>query len=344
MIVIRADINHNIGIGHIKRCITLADSIVKHDCSVCFIVGASGKKYIKYLTNYNVMWLDNDIELNEQMDAERTIDLLQKQRIMKSWIVVDNYKLNYKWERCIGNAGYYVAVIDDYRTRKHCADILISDNDHPFDPALNQIDKSSKVLAGKKYALIGPEYYYADNCSIGNLHLNHLLITYGGSDPTNETVKILNALRIFRDANKKLFNIQRIDVVVGPANRDIDDIIESAHYLDCVVHNAPESLHQLMKDSDLVFTSGGNSLIEALALRKPCVVTSTSDNQQTIISQLVEENAIYLLGSYFELNKNNIAQKLPNILNRYRDMVQNIASRDMYDIYGADRIVKEMIN
>ncbi len=131
---------------------------------------------------------------------------------------------------------------------------------------------------------------------------------------------------------------------MGPANRDIDNIIESACYLNCEIHNAPEGLSHFMKDADLVFTSGGNSLIEALALRKPCVVTVTSNNQQVAVDQLCKENSIYVLGNYINLDKNNIAQNLIDIFGGYRRMIKNIALRDMYDTYGADRIIKEMIN
>jgi UDP-2,4-diacetamido-2,4,6-trideoxy-beta-L-altropyranose hydrolase len=348
MIVIRVDISYKIGIGHVKRCITLANGIVKYGSNVCFVVGESGRKYIKYFRDYSVIWIDNDIGIDEQVDAEKTINLLKERGVTRSWMVVDNYKLNYKWERCISEAGYHVAVIDDYRDRRHHADILISDIDYPFDPALNQIDKSSKTLTGKRYALIEPEYHQADSFNAKNTHLNHLLITYGGSDPTNETVKILNALRVFK--NKKTFDIRHVDVIIGPANKDVDNIIKSAHNLNlnlnlnCLVHNAPESLHQFMKNADLIFTSGGNSLIEALALKKPCVVTMTADNQQMAIDQLDQEGVVCLLGSHIDLDENNIVKKLFNIFKKHNNIAKNIATRCMYDVFGADRITREMMD
>ena len=45
------------------------------------------------------------------------------------------------------DAGHRLCVIDDFRDRRHHADLLVSDAETPFDPAMNDLAVTARVLA-----------------------------------------------------------------------------------------------------------------------------------------------------------------------------------------------------
>ena len=75
---------------------------------------------------------------------------------------------------------------------------------------------------------------------------------------------------------------------------------------DAIVHKALPSLEPLMREADLVLTAGGNSMVEALALRKPCIVTVTGDNQALVVGELDAEGVIRSLGVHATVTPDDV--------------------------------------
>ena len=61
------------------------------------------------------------------------------------------------------------------------------------------------------------------------------------------------------------------------------------------MHRSPIGLADLISQSDLVFTAGGNTLLECVALCRPTIVTA-ADNQNAITEKLERLNVIKVSG------------------------------------------------
>ena len=79
-------------------------------------------------------------------------------------------------------------------------------------------------------------------------------------------------------------------------------------------------------------------MVEALTMRKPCLVTVTSDNQALMVNQLVEQSAIISLGDHATVDSENISNALIDILSKYEQVANNFVSQSIFDHLGASRV------
>lgn len=287
---------------------------------------------VSYLSEVGLQGAD------EQHDADATLRGLGVVG-QSDWIVVDHYGLGRSWERIVGEAGYLVAAIDDLRTRPHHADLVISDSASPFDPLLNHSPSPARFLVGAPYALIGSDYSLAQRLPVERVQ--RVLVTYGSADLTGQTALAVEALGRLA-AEGALSSDVLIDVVIGPHNPRAQALVAAAHSYGFNAHLSPAGLATLMKLSDLVVTAGGNSLTEALALLRPCVVTVTADNQQLMVSKLQEMGLIVFAGEGFSMGVARLAAGIGEAIRSANALWQRIAAAQPFDCLGARRISEVM--
>ena len=348
IVLIRVDANPTIGLGHLSRCMTLARQLCADGYDVQLVVryrfGVEieqivGSYKITRLTDAQIGFTPrNGLEI-ERRDAEATLAILSNRTVSDSWVIVDNYELGVQWEKKVREHGHRILVIDDFRNRRHCADVLVSDVNVPFDPALNESVDVAQALVGSKFALVDPEFAFLEEIDPSVTSKKRLLVSYGGSDPTNETTKALEAIRILRHDEVCRQSLHTVDVVVGPANTRTHEVIRFANKIeDVIVHIAPRSLAPIMRHTDLFLTAGGNSMVEGLTMRKPCLVTLTSDNQAPMVAQLLEQGAILSLGESETVGPMDVAGAVTTILSEYEQFAHNTRTRPIFDHLGARRI------
>lgn len=327
-VVFRLDASPEIGLGHLRRCVTLATKLRELGASVHLVSRQPfGPSIEPLVAGHPFSSLRSaaasDLELG---DAEATIAAAGPAG-ERTWMVVDHYGLGQRWEKRLRDAGFRVLAIDDFRNRKHHADLLVSDAEAAFDPTLNE--RPGQTLVGRKYALIGPEYAYSESAA-GKRAGRRLLISYGAADATGETLNALTAIRSLKDVEA--------DVVIGPLNRKESEIRrEAGKVAGSTVHIAPAGLAPLMRAADLVLTAGGNSLVEALSLRKPCLVSVTADNQELMVRQLDDEGVIRLA------KPGRMAEALGETLADLPRFSAQVASQPFFDHLGPQRVAAAML-
>jgi spore coat polysaccharide biosynthesis predicted glycosyltransferase SpsG len=171
-----------------------------------------------------------------------------------------------------------------------------------------------------------------------------LLVSYGGSDLTGETLKALGAIQALRLDEQLRGRVGPVDIVIGPTNPKADAIEQTAQVIqDVIVHRAPSSLEPLMRQADLILTVGGNSMVEALTLRKPCIVTVTGDNQASMVRELHAEGVIRSLGRHATVKSDDVRKIAAAVLADFDTFAARIASRSLFDHLGARRIASAML-
>jgi spore coat polysaccharide biosynthesis predicted glycosyltransferase SpsG len=169
----------------------------------------------------------------------------------------------------------------------------------------------------------------------------NVLISYGGSDPTNETAKAVKAVLSLQKIMPFDLRFGRIDIVIGPLNPRASAIIAAAKEVTgAVIHHDPPCLAPLMRDADICLTAGGNTLIEALVMHKCCIVTTTAENQEVIVDELLEEGSIVSLGRSTDVTMQDMATAIAEALRSYKKKAMRPVIG--YDQFGASRIVQEM--
>lgn len=121
--------------------------------------------------------------------------------------------------------------------------------------------------------------------------VRRLLVFLGGSDPTNETGKVLDAL-----AQPDLAYLL-VDVVIGVNHPDPEDVTRRAAHIKGCIHSGLPSLAGLMARADLMISAGGSTSWERMCLGLPAIVISIADNQTGTNVAMHEAGYVDFLGA-----------------------------------------------
>lgn len=320
-IVIRADSSTQIGSGHLMRCLTLAKQLRKNENAEVFfisrnlegnlndLVTSEGFKLFTLprhnfdatLTGY-AEWLT----VPQNVDAEETAEILKSLGVIDR-LIVDSYAIGAQWETALRPFVKEIFVIDDLANRKHNCDILLDQNFYTDMESryVGLVPAHCKLKLGPKNALLREEFYEVKkNLRKRDGSIKNILVFYGSSDLTNETMKALQAL-----SKLNLPNVT-VNVVVG-ANNANKNLVEEY----CRKHNfnffcQVKNMAELMNDADLALGAGGTTTWERLFLELPSVVTAIAENQIEVCECCAESNLIYYLGCYDEVTADKMVSAL----------------------------------
>ena len=314
---IRADAGIEKGSGHIMRCLSLAKCLNNIDVSfICRTIPGNFCDFIEqngfhvYRLPFNSSLDASNLPVDIKSDIDDTSEIIKQNKIMPDGIIIDNYDLDYQWESAIRQYTNKIIVIDDLANRKHDCDLLIDQNFYP-DMNIryeNLVPHNCLQLLGPKYALLRPEFREArKNLRVREGKINSILISFGSSDPTNETLKAIDALRQFQSPIKA-------DVVIGISNPHKELIKETCSMLSNVTyHYQTDKMADLMTNADISIGAGGSTTWERCCLGLPSIVSILSENQFKLTKTLANEGCVINLGSASTVSSEDYAKAIKNI-------------------------------
>jgi len=232
-------------------------------------------------------------------------------------LVVDSYAIDYKWEQFLRPYVNRIMVIDDLANRLHDCDLLLDQNYYRgmelrYD---GLVPSTCRKLFGPEYALLRPEFHQAKKTlRKRDGKIRRILIFFGGSDPTNETKKALEAI--------KLLNRPEIavDVVVGATNPHKEEIKKICSEMPKTnYHCQVENMAELMAAADLAIGAGGTTTWERLYLELPTIVIAVAENQVETLETLGEAGMVWYLGKNNEIPLKSLANRLKTL---FSDLMQ----------------------
>jgi UDP-2,4-diacetamido-2,4,6-trideoxy-beta-L-altropyranose hydrolase len=133
-IAIRVDASTRIGMGHVMRCVTLAEVLRKQSAEVIFICRSQPGDCIDWIRErgFTVLELSltAEILLNNQLMIEDAVSIQQylHAHVPIEWLIVDHYDIDYRWEGIMRGSVRQIMVIDDLANRQHNCDLLLDQN------------------------------------------------------------------------------------------------------------------------------------------------------------------------------------------------------------------------
>ena len=296
-ILFRVDASIEIGSGHLMRCLTLAERLRAYGHNVAFVSMDLPGSMFELLDSkkFRTEKISKTSHSSQEIDAMMTIEVAHKlfpDRI--DWVVVDHYDLDVKWERSIRSFAYHLFVIDDLADRMHDCDLLLDQN-YYLDLEIRYNDlvpHSCRKLLGPSFILLRDEFINQKRTlRKKDGFIKRILVFFGGSDPTNETQRVLDALMLLQ------LNEIEVDVVVGMSNPLKDSIKvqcdqSSALNFYCQVSNMAE----LISKADLAIGAGGGAMWERCYLGLPTITVVFAKNQERTTEDLSKTDAIKYLG------------------------------------------------
>lgn len=321
-VLIRVDASMQIGSGHVMRCLSLADELRVRGAQVSFVCSKLPGQLDRQIQSrgYSVHMIGETEELpqdhwswirmNSERDAQATLQWVK--RDMADLVVVDHYALDANWEATIRSSQARIVVIDDLADRSHDCDLLVDQNlyEDPMTRYMGRLSPRCQCLFGPAYALLREEFLKVRlRTHPRNGALKSILVSFGGVDATNETVKVLRGI--------ETLVVERglvLDVLIGPLCSHSEEIRRVANHLPGArVHENAQDVTQFMKNADLAFGAGGTTTWERCCLGVPTLVTLVAENQVLSVKALEREGAVRCLGRAEELCSRDYYQALKNL-------------------------------
>ena len=361
IVAFRVDATAQLGIGHVKRCLALAQQL-RELGSVVFIVRWLSQSLAQELQAQDVRVLrlaESDAEhdavptdavtwLREhwQQDALDAVQLLRDEGSAVDVLVVDSYGLDARWEAELRSVARKIVVIDDLADRRHNCDVLLDQtyNRNALDYA-QLVPTHCRLLCGSQYALIRPEIRQlreaAERRRRTRVSPKKLLVSIGGTDPHNITELALKAVRSL------------------PFRRELTVRVvlsSSAPFVDAIRHRIPQEDFALEVATDVVdmgaeilaadvaIGASGTSTWERATLGLPSITVVTADNQNKIATELASSEAIYYAGAIGKLTPADLARAVTVLWTdpaRRQCLSEN--SLRICDGFGVQRTVEEIV-
>lgn len=330
-ILFRADGSCKLGLGHIMRCLSLAQYFRMEGINSLFVIKDHDRRIAELVVSYGfeVESLPANINCNE--DSARTIEITKQNGVKilltdlsnsEMMSIPDAYAQYFK---NIKQAGIFSLAIDgldvDCISKKTAvsADIVVI----PYCGA----EKANYHFSPFTRPLLGPSYFIfrqdiinaaAGNAGIIKGKAKNIFITMGGGDPCNLSVK---ALRAFAKNGRNGLNVR---IAVGKAFsssavRELESIVANSSSDAYVLENmgaTPQANNfvQSLFWADVVVTAAGLTKYEAILLGKPTLIISHDKIVETSSELFCRETGAIHLGCHERVSESRIIDAVNKLI------------------------------
>lgn len=334
-LIIRVDASTQIGTGHLMRCLALAQAWKDAGGKVIFITACQNEGLLQWLQEegFEIHLLARSYP--DLGDWDFTKDILAA--YPKAWVVLDGYHFDEVYHQRIKEAGHRLLVIDDMAHLKHYyGDIVLNQNLHA-ERLHYSCEPYTCLLLGTQYVLLRREFLAWKDWRRDILEITQrVLVTLGGSDPENHTLKVIQALQEVEIPGLEA------TVVIGASNPNAD-VLETAsrqsHIPIRLIHNAT-NMPELMAWADVAVLGGGSTCWESAFMGLPSIVLVLAENQQGIAAGLEASGIVINMGCETLVTEVDLATALSELMHKL-DQCGEMSERGRVsvDSCGADRVV-----
>jgi UDP-2,4-diacetamido-2,4,6-trideoxy-beta-L-altropyranose hydrolase len=334
-LVIRADAGGTLGTGHVMRMIALAQAWARRGGKVCFAACCCPIAIEERLSESGMTLHRLSGKPGSGEDLAETQALVC--RLGASVVVLDGYHFDADYQRKMKASCHRTMVVDDF---KHLpcyeAHLLLNQNLGADSLGLEQVSCGSHLMLGTSFALLREEYepWLGKTRKIEE-KCTKILVTMGGTDPNNATVKVLRGLA---ELSGEELDVR---VLLGGGNsfrNEIEKVIMETKLRVELVVNARGMPEQLLW-ADLAVAAGGSTAWEMAFMGLPFLVITLAENQAGIAKGLEQAGAAIALGWHEDLNPDQIRSAVCELLrNPDRRTGMSEAGQALVDGYGARRV------
>jgi len=369
MFYIRADGNTKIGMGHVMRCLSVAEAAAEMDClfppvfiladeTCCPLIEERGFETIVLHTDYRDMMCE--IDLLETIFQEKSSREENCEKKHNNIVLVDSYQAESAYYRALSKIAKTVCFED--MGEAYPVDLLINYNlyaprlaaqYHAIKTAQQTIDKyPKKVLLGAEYMPLRSIFQKPSVYCVAE-QVTNVTITTGGSDPYFATATLVEALLCDKIIAEQEITLHLIS---GPFNqfaaelkrryRNDKKTLANLHALRIQIHEKVKDMRSLLLESDVVLTATGSTIYEVSALGVPMIVFYFAENQRQGAEELERLTEIVNAGNIAK-EPEQVAKRVQKALRRciqdkeYRECLHR-QEKNLIDAKGARRIAEQI--
>lgn len=286
----RCDAGPSIGVGHVMRCLALAEELASREIEPIFFADVK-----------SVPWAREQLAargfaVNEPPSrAEEHVD--QFTRCAVDAVVFDSYHLSADVYRAGREVGLTTMAIVDGPLQSAEADLFLDQNIGSEHDDV-RLPEGSVRLAGLSYALLRDEvlaHRPSEPPTVNAVDAPRVLVVFGGTDAVGAGPVVLGVLA----ATRRPFHAD----VVTPSDelRAKAAAVELSDGQTVTTTGPTNRLAELVRAADLVVSAAGSSTWELLSLGACAALVCVADNQLTGYQRLVDAGLVVGLGSLRDL-------------------------------------------
>jgi UDP-2,4-diacetamido-2,4,6-trideoxy-beta-L-altropyranose hydrolase len=304
-IAIRCNTDANKGYGNFTRCITLAKSLKKYSLSPIFLIDDNKiikSELKKYKISYHLLKKYNHIEESKEINI-----LLTKKNI--KFLILDLREKSETLSRQLMKYNFKTILIDDAFCTNIYSDIVFNGTIVKSFQNYNYINNDTLKFLGPKYFLSesGFSKFSKKSNDIVNKKIFTIVVSFGGSDPTNLTLTVLKQISL-------LSNI-KIIVILGPFFKNKKKIYDFCKYKKNLhIKNSPSNIWNIFHKSDVAITKGGLTLYELSIMGIPTICIDAFDHEQISTLEFSKKNFSINLGMLYSKQNISIDDSLAKLL------------------------------
>jgi spore coat polysaccharide biosynthesis predicted glycosyltransferase SpsG len=249
-ILIRVDGSRKLGFGHLYRSLAIAQNIHSHE--VIFVTRSDDGYQFghQFLSQHHYPMVN--VESNEHF-----LELMSE---LKPDIVInDILDTSVEYMEKLKDFGVFVVNFEDLGEGNRYANLVINDLYPDVFPQENH-------WYGVEYAILNPNFEMIKPREEPNGKVDNILLAYGGTDPSNLTIKAMDAI-------KQIGYDGVTNIVIGPGHSNKEGVENLAKEMSGkvrIVQNV-KNMAALMKKANLALTSAGRTVTELMVVGVPTI-------------------------------------------------------------------------
>ena len=290
-ILLHANAAKDLGMGHVYRTLALAQELARHEVLVLTTKSMPlGKEFF-----------DSQVFNHEEILDEA--ELIQKAKDFRADLVVlDILDTQKELVEKLQSVGAKVVTFEDLGSGALQADLTVSDL-YPNPEAKHQ-------LTGVENAILAPSFEVLNRTAQIDDSVKHVLVLFGGTDPSSLAKKSLRALEAIGFAGK-------VSCVRGLGAEDIKDDFN----LDLQILRDVKNIGALMATADIALSSAGRTITELMSIGVPTICLSQNQKELTH-THASFENGVRNLGLGSEVTETALEAVLKELIQDSETRIQ----------------------
>ena len=336
-LLIRADAAAEVGLGHVMRCLGLAQAWQSAGGEASLAAAELPDAVAERLSREGVGVHRTRTAVGTREDAQELRALAEARSI--DWLVLDGYRFDLTYQQAVSGGDTRTLVVDDGAAwREIHADLVVNQNLHAHESLYRPIGPSCELLLGPRYVMLRREFQEAREVTERNgKEIRRVLVTLGGGRPPAALGALVDAVAACRIGDPELF------VVLGAASSSATDLDDLGKRPRVRLVRQPEGMADLLAMADLALSAAGSTTWELASLGVPALVIAVAENQTPVARALGRAGIAVDLGRLEHLDWTRLRAELESLAgNAERRAAMAEAGRRTVDGRGAHRVVRAM--
>lgn len=275
-VLLRADASPVQGTGHVMRCLTLSEELIRRGHQVFLMTNTS-----------EVEWLEKVIQ-DSQVQVihvrQHYLPIKKCLGLSPDLVVVDSYEISAQEISQLAQKVPVLAIVDGDARGIVATEYL----DHNLGAELEKWsdEVSSKLLAGSTFALIRVAVLeqQRENPWVFQESLPHIVAVMGGSDPTGTIVQVAQALARLRGTCTATL------VVSEKWHEKVHEMFDDQQGIEII--SPTVELPRVLASADIAISASGTSAWELCSLGIPSILIAVVENQSKSLQRMIEHNLV----------------------------------------------------